>query len=235
MRDEKSELPDSPFIPHPFAFIPALGELMYDKTTPIGTFLDAAAARQPAPGGGSATALVGALAAAMGEMTVNYSVGKKGLEAHQDELKTALGELHRARELMLSLMAEDQIAYEALTAARKLPVDSPQREQEVAIALLACIRVPQAMGATAVAVLELCDRVVDQVNYYLLSDLAVCADLAMAATRCAVYNVRVNLADLEDLNARSDVEDTISRILSHAGMHIQRVSPRIWERHGEGK
>ncbi len=208
---------------------------MYDQTTPIGTFLDAAAAKQPAPGGGSATALVGALAAAMGEMTVNYSVGKKGLEAHRDELKVALAELGRARRLMLSLMAEDQVAYEALTAARKLPEDSPQREQELPAALLACIRIPQAMAATAVAVLELCDRVVDHVNYYLLSDLAVCADLAMATTRCAIYNVRVNLADVEDLNAKSDAEETMGQVLSHAAMHIQRVGPRIWERHGEGK
>jgi formiminotetrahydrofolate cyclodeaminase len=208
---------------------------MYDQTTPIGTFLDAAAAKQPAPGGGSATALVGALAASMGEMTVNYSVGKKGLEAHQDELKTALAELHRARGLMLSLMAEDQVAYEALTAARKLPDTDPQREQEVATSLLACIRVPQAMAATAVAILEICDRIVDRVNYYLLSDLAVCADLAMATARCAIYNVRVNLPDLEDLNAKSDTEDTIGQVLSHAGMYIQRVGSRIWERHGEGK
>ncbi|MDQ3439055.1 MAG: cyclodeaminase/cyclohydrolase family protein [Planctomycetota bacterium] len=208
---------------------------MYDHTTPIGTFLDAAAAKQPAPGGGSTTALVGALAAAMGEMTVNYSVGKKGLEAHQTELKTALAELHRARQLMLSLMAEDQIAYEALTAARKLPADSPQRVQELPAALLACIRVPQAMAATAVAVIELCDGVVDHVNYYLLSDLAVCADLAMATTRCGIYNVRVNLADVEDLNVKRDAEDTINQVLSHARMYIQRVGPRIWARHAEGK
>ena len=208
---------------------------MYDQTTPIGTFLDAAAAKQPAPGGGSVTALVGALAASMGEMTVNYSVGKKGLEAHQDELKTALAELHRARGLMLSLMAEDQVAYEALTAARKLPETDPKREQEVATSLLACIRVPQAMAATAVAILEICDRIVDRVNYYLLSDLAVCADLAMATARCAIYNVRVNLSDLEDLNAKSDTEDTIGQVLSHAGMYIQRVGSRIWERHAEGK
>jgi formiminotetrahydrofolate cyclodeaminase len=207
---------------------------MYDQTTPIGTFLDAAAAKQPAPGGGSVTALVGALAAAMGEMTVNYSIGKKGLEPHQAELKVTVAELHRARQLMLSLMAEDQSAYEALTAARKLPEGSPQRQRELPAALLACIRVPQAMAATAVAIIELCDRVVDRVNYYLLSDLAVCADLAMATTRCAIYNVRVNLADLEDLNAKSDAQDTIVQLLSHAGMCIQRVGPRIWERHAEG-
>ena len=208
---------------------------MYDHTTPIGTFLDAAAAKQPAPGGGSVTALVGALAAAMGEMTLNYSIGKKGLEAHADELKKAVSELHRARELMLSLMAEDQIAYESLTAARKLPEGSPRRQDELPPALSACIQVPQAMAATAAAVIEVCDRVADHVNYYLLSDLAVCADLAMATTRCAIYNVRVNLADLEDANVKQEIEQTLARVLSHATRDIQRVAPRIWKRHADGK
>ena len=87
-----------------------------DKTTTIETFLEAAAAKQPTPGGGSVAALAGALAAAMGEMVVNYSVGKKGLEEHDEVLKSALAEFRQAREMMLDLVAEDQTAYEALRA-----------------------------------------------------------------------------------------------------------------------
>jgi formiminotetrahydrofolate cyclodeaminase len=208
---------------------------MYDQSTTIVAFLDAAAAKQPAPGGGSVTALVGALAATMGEMTVNYSVGKKGLEQHQDELRAALAELNRARGVMLTLMAEDQIAYQSLTAARKLPDGSPDRDKDVATALMASIRVPEAIAATGVAILEVCTRVVDHVNRYLLSDLAVCADLAMATTRCALYNVRVNLPDLTDRKLRREAEESIEKLLSHAKTHIQRVGPRIWERQVDGK
>ena len=68
---------------------------MFDHNTTIGDFLNAAAAKQPAPGGGSATALAGALAAAMGEMVLNYSVGKKSLAKFEPELKTSLAELTR--------------------------------------------------------------------------------------------------------------------------------------------
>lgn len=49
---------------------------MYDRNTTIDAFLTAAAAKQPAPGGGSATALTGALAASMGEMVLAYSIDK---------------------------------------------------------------------------------------------------------------------------------------------------------------
>lgn len=206
----------------------------FDESTTISAFLDAAAAKSPTPGGGSITALVGALAAAMGEMVVNYSVGKKGLEAFQDELRPALNELHCARALMLELMAEDQSAYAALTAARKLPEGSPERAEQVPAALAAAIRGPQAIGATAVAVLEICDRIINFVNYYLLSDLAVAADLAMATTRCAIYNVRVNLTEVADPAERRRIEAETGQMLLRAATIIQRVAPRIWERHGQG-
>lgn len=208
---------------------------MYDTDTTIGQFLEAAAAKQPAPGGGSVAALVGALAASMGEMVVNYSVGKKGLEAHREELAAALRELGRARALMLQLMVEDQVAYEALTVARKLPESSAQRAEQFPAALLASISTPQSVGATAVAILGLCDRLVEMCNHYLLSDLAVSADLAMATVRCAVYNVRVNLVDVTDPAERQRIESDMGQVLSHAAMLIQRVSPRIWARHAEGR
>jgi formiminotetrahydrofolate cyclodeaminase len=205
---------------------------MYDHTTTIEKFLEASAARQPTPGGGSVTALAGALAATMGEMVVNYSLGKKDLEAYADELKPALAEYHRARGVLVRLMVEDQEAYAALTAARKLP-ESPDRAAQVSAAVAACIRVPEAMAATAAAVLELCDRIVNFVNPWLLSDLAVCADLSMATVRCAAYNVRANLPSVADEAERQRIESSMFQFLTRAGNLIQQVGPRIWSRHAQ--
>ena len=170
----------------------------------------------------------------MGEMVINYSIGKKDLEPFLGELRPALAEYHRARGLLVQLMAEDQVAYAALTAARKLPDGSAERVDQLPAALAASIRGPQAIAATAVAVLELCDRVVNFVNPWLLSDLAVCADLSMATVRCAVYNVRVNLPDVTDPAERQRIEAATYELLSRAGLLIQQVSPRIWARHGQG-
>ena len=214
---------------------PVPREMAYDRAITIADFLDTTAAKQPVPGGGSVAALVGALAAAIGEMVVNYSVGKKGLEAQLDDLKAALAQLHRARQVMLELMVEDQLAYQAFSAARKLPPGSAQREEAFPVALLASIRTPEAIAATALAILELCERLVEKVNFYLLSDLAVCADLAMATVRCGIYNVRVNLPDVDDPADRQKIESTISSLLSRALLTIQRVSPAVWERNRSGK
>src|SRR4051794_4665794 len=108
--------------------------VMFDRNTTIDTFLRATAAKQPTPGGGSVAALAGALAAAIGEMVINYSVGKKGLELYQEDLQQAESELRTAREILLTLMGEDQSAYAELTATRKLP-EGPDRDVQFAEAL----------------------------------------------------------------------------------------------------
>jgi formiminotetrahydrofolate cyclodeaminase len=114
---------------------------------------------------------------------------------------------------------------------RKLPVDSIEREERMPQLVLACIRVPQAIGATAVAILRVSDEVVEIVNPWLLSDLAVCGDLAMATARSAVYNVRVNLSSLTNPADVETLESETDAMLSHAKSLIQQVSQRIWSRH----
>lgn len=207
---------------------------MHDATKTLAEFVEATAAKTPTPGGGSVSALVGALATALGEMVVNYSVGKKGLEAYADELKAALAELTRARAVLMQLMVEDQLAYEAMSAARKLPADSAERAAKLPPAILTCIRVPQTIAATGVAVLEICDRIVSFVNPWLLADLAVAADLAMATIRCAIYNVRTNMSLLEDAGDRQAAQTVVGSLLGRALVLIQSVAPRIWQRHEQG-
>lgn len=197
-------------------------------------FLEAAAARRPTPGGGAVAALSGALATSMLEMVLNYSIGKKDLAAFEGELKPALQKAQTARKLLEQLVEEDQTAYLAMTALRKLPKDDPQRVAEWGGMVEACVRAPQAIAATSVAVLELCDHVVNFVNPYLLSDLAVAADLAMTSARCGVYNVRVNLAEVSDGEARRQIEASLHALLGRGSKVIQRVIPRIWDRAGVG-
>jgi formiminotetrahydrofolate cyclodeaminase len=200
---------------------------MYDASHTITSFLDAAAAKQPAPGGGSVTALVGALAATMGEMVLNYSVGKKSLADHDAELQSGLAEFHRARQILLQLMIEDQNAYEEVTALRKLPEKSADRRENYAATLLACIRVPEAMAATGIAILDLCGKLAGKVNHYLLSDLAVSAELAMATVRCGLYNVKVNLKDLQDQKEKERFEKLSAEMMAHATKLVKRVIPEI--------
>ncbi len=203
---------------------------MEDAGSTIRIFLDATAARQPAPGGGAAAALAGALAAATGEMVLNYSVGKKSLAEYDAQLRGAVAELTRARRMMLELMVEDQVAYEAMTKAQKLPDDAPDRNGVIDAALLTAIRVPQAISATAVAILEICNRIAGCANVHLLSDLAVCADLAMATVRCATHSARVNLKVVREEADRQSLEAANARMLAHGVKLVQSAQKAIASR-----
>ena len=203
---------------------------MLDQHTTIDAFLEATAARQPTPGGGAVAALSAAMAAALAEMVLAYSIGKRDLAAHDAQLNESRAEFTRARQLLLGFMAEDQAAYTALTAARKLPPQSSGRDEMIAAALHACLSVPQAVAATALAMLELCQALPAKVSKYLLSDLAIAADLSMTALRCALYNIRVNLPDLPSAQQQAAVEQAARQMLQRGETIIQRLSPEIWRR-----
>lgn len=183
---------------------------------PLERWLSAAAAKQPTPGGGSAAALAGALAAAMGEMTLNYSTGRKDNTPEAEQvLRHNLAELTRARALLLALMQEDQAAYAELTAARKLDDSDPDKPRRLADSLAAAIRVPQAIMAAGMSILAVAERVAPHANTWLLSDLAVCCELALAAVRCGGHNVLVNLSELPE-DQREAVDDEVEAIIARA-------------------
>lgn len=201
-----------------------------DLSSSTQDFLNAAAAKQPTPGGGAVSALSAALACSMLEMVLNYSVNKKGLEAHHDTLKSALAAATETRTALQSLVVADQTAYLGLTATRKLPPETPDRDAQILSAVTSAITVPRDIATHSLKILELADQVVDIANPYLLSDLAVSADLAMASLRSAIYNVRINLPDLKDPAGRTAAETSNSTLLYKATQLIQKTSPRIWTR-----
>lgn len=202
---------------------------MLDANTPINQFLNAAAAKQPTPGGGSVTALVGALAATMGEMVVNYTLGKRGAEAHEAKLSGVIAEMASVRSELLGLMESDQHAYGALASARKMDA-GPERQAQFAQALAASIDGPRRMGRASLKLLGLANQIVEVANRFLLSDLAVCGDLAMATIRCAVYNMLANVPDVSDAAARGALENEASTMLADGLSIVQKLSPAIWSR-----
>jgi formiminotetrahydrofolate cyclodeaminase len=201
-----------------------------DKTATIEQFLEAAAAKQPTPGGGSVAALAGALAAAMGEMVLNYSVGKKGLEQHVEANKSVLRNFQAVRSSMLQWMADDQSAFEKLTAAKKLPVSNPTRDEQIQSANELCIQMPKFILKAAVDTVIYANGCVEQVNPYLLSDLAVCVELAMATVRAAICNVRVNLPSISDPSERKAARDFCDAMYSQSLNMVKQAIPKIWDR-----
>lgn len=174
---------------------PASRVPLTDQT--IHAFLQLLAAKTPTPGGGSLTALTGALAAAQAQMAVAYTLGKRRFAAVEPELRDYSARLDKAMALLEELMEEDRAAYETLHPLLKFPPEK-RPAADFAPALLAAIRIPQTVGVLALQVLEICRGLVDKTTPPLLSDLGVAAGLARAAVEACELNVRVNLELLDD-------------------------------------
>src|SRR5258708_33103401 len=97
----------------------------------IEKFLDDLAGGNPTPGGGSAAAIMGAMGAALVSMVCNVTIGKKGYEAVEAEMKAVREESERVRRRLTAMVAEDIAAFDSILAAYKLPKatddDKPRR------------------------------------------------------------------------------------------------------------
>ncbi len=181
-------------------------------------YVSDAAANKPAPGGGSVSALVGALAAAMSEMSANFTVGKKKFASVEDAVQGMLAELVECRDALLGLMDRDVEAYGAVDAAYGMPRDTDEqkaaRRAAVDGALRGAMAAPFDVMRRCARVAALADRLVDVGNPNLITDVGVSAILAEAACAAARLNVEVNLKFLKapDLTQKAVSEmDGLSR------------------------
>lgn len=192
-------------------------------TLPLGTLLERLASKEPVPGGGAAAPVVGAFSAGLAQMVVAYSVGKKSLAEHEDELRDASERLERARVALLELADADAGAYAALNAAFKLDKADEQRAAKVASGARAAIIPPQATTAMGVDLLRLYERLASITNRQLGSDLRIAAILAEAAVRSSVENILVNVALLGDAKRAGELRGECERSIQEAEKRCAQV------------
>ena len=209
---------------------------MTDPTSPpdwalrLDGFLDAVAARQPTPGGGSVAGAAGALACALARMVAAYSTTKKNDPSRQTTVSELTAHLERADRLFRGLITEDARAYRDLTAAAARAKRDPNAKSDHDTALRVAIAVPMQMAAAACETLSLLDRLLPVSSPYLVSDLAVAAVLAEAAARAASKMVRVNAALLDDDTTRTEIERHTLQLIENARNFLGGIESRLNER-----
>jgi glutamate formiminotransferase/formiminotetrahydrofolate cyclodeaminase len=165
-------------------------------------FLEAVAEPSATPGGGSVSALAGALAASLGQMVAGLSRKKKSQAAFVDQLSSAIDELRTAAAALANAIDRDATSYEAVLAAFKLPKESPaeraRREEAIQQATKDAAEVPMQVAETALAVYERLVQLESISGAAMISDLRVGRLMAAAAVRGALENVAINLESLAD-------------------------------------
>lgn len=166
------------------------------------SIIDAVAAPTPAPGGGSVAAVAGALAAALGEMVVGRTKGKKAAVEFEAELSELLSTLGRLRGEMKRAIDDDTNAYHLVTAAYKLPRETEAekgvRQKEFDRALKEATRVPLGVAQNAQIILEATLRLEVIGNKNMISDIRVAREMARTSLFGALENVKINLQSLTD-------------------------------------
>lgn len=190
-------------------------------------FLDALGSRSPAPGGGGASALVGALSASLGHMVCEYTVGKKRYEQFEDDVRAAMSSLTRLGQELQALVDEDASAYSLVSEAYALGKDDPARAGAVNRALGAAAVAPLRTMAACAQALDAFEELSFKGSMLLQADVYCACELAMSALRCARLNVLVNTLSMTDRSRSAELEGRAEALLGRAEPVYENVLARV--------
>jgi len=165
-------------------------------------FVEDTASESPAPGGGSVSAAVGALGAALATMVANLSAHKRGWDDRWEEFSNwaEKGKQHYVE--LLRLVDEDTAAFESVIAAYGLPQSSDAektaRKQAIQDATKRAIEIPLQVMETSLASMEVIQAMAETGNPNSISDAGVAALCARTAVLGAFLNVKINAGNLDD-------------------------------------
>lgn len=190
-------------------------------------FLDALGSRNPAPGGGGASALVGALSASLGHMVCEYTVGKKRYAQFEDDVRAAMSSLTRLGQELQALVDEDASAYSLVSEAYALGKDDPARAGAVNRALDAAAVTPLRTMAACAQALDAFEELSLKGSMLLQADVYCACELAMSALRCARLNVLVNTLSMTDRSRSVELEGRAEALLGRAEPVYESVLARV--------
>ena len=165
-------------------------------------FANETASESPAPGGGSISAYLGALGAALGTMVANLSAHKPGRDERWEEFSVWAEKGETLKNDLLYLVDEDTRSFNRIMNAFGLPKKNEEekaiRSQAIQDATRYAIEVPFKTMQKAFEVFEICEAMVDSGNPNSVSDAGVGALCARSAVLGAFLNVKINASSLKD-------------------------------------
>ena len=183
-------------------------------------FVDLLASDAPAPGGGSAAALEGALGAALTAMVCGLTVGKKKYAEFQELAEEAQKKATDLKARFVDVMDRDTEAFNVVSAAFGMPkaTDEEKAARSAAIqeGLKGCTKTPFEMMELAVETLELTASILGKSNDSAASDLGVSALSLRAAIQGAWLNVLINIGSLQDTALAEDYRAKGEALLAKA-------------------
>lgn len=209
-----------------------MSETFLQKT--VEEFLNELASKAPVPGGGSVSALSGALAAGLVTMVCDLTIGKKQYAEVEEEIRRYREEAESLRLRLQGLLQADVEAYGRLSAAYKLPreTEEEQADRYAAIqeATMEATRVPLEIAEAARQVVELSGPVAERGSRLAVSDAGIAALLGEAAVLSALLNVQINLPTIEDELFVAEARRRMKKVLASLSERREAILRTVEER-----
>lgn len=183
-------------------------------------FLAKTCGNDPVPGGGSISALCGALAAALGEMVTGLTIGRKKYVDVEEEMKAIAPRMADAQARFLQFIDDDADAYNVVFSAFKLPKETYEekaaRREAIQVATLKAAEVPLEVARTAVGIMDDIRTIADKGNQNAITDACVAMMCARTAALGAILNVRINIGSLTDADKACELANECNRLQAEA-------------------
>ena len=183
-------------------------------------FMAATSGSDPVPGGGSISALCGALSAALAEMVTGLTIGRKKYVEVEEEMKTLAPKMAEAQVKFLQFIDDDADAYNVVFDAFKLPKETDEekalRSNAIQEATLKAALVPLEVAKKAVDTMDAIATIAAKGNQNAITDACVAMMCARTATFGALLNVRINLSSLKDADKVAELTAECDRLHAEA-------------------
>ena len=186
-------------------------------------FVEVLASDAPAPGGGGASALVGAIGTALGNMVGSLTVGKKKYADVEAEIRALMAKCDGLQKELLDQVEADEKGFVPLSRAYGIPKDDPSRETVLEEATLTACAVP-------VRIMELCCEALDAISVFAakgsrlaVSDAGCAAVCVKAALQAASLNVFINTKTLKDREKAEELNAKCLGMLERYGTMADEI------------
>jgi glutamate formiminotransferase/formiminotetrahydrofolate cyclodeaminase len=190
-------------------------------------FIDELSMDSPAPGGGSVSALCGALASGLISMVANLTYGKKGYERFNHRMNEIAGQAQELKDELLRLIDLDTTAFNRVMACYRMTKKSDDEKYARSIAIEEAMKqatlVPLEVIKTTQKTIRLMDFIVKHGNINSISDAGVSALCAETAVKGAAMNVRINLGSVTDEAFRSSIKSEVDDIEKETTRIVRRL------------
>ena len=190
------------------------------------SYLNKLASKSPTPGGGSAAALLGALAAGLVSMVANFTVGKPKYKRVEKSVVRILAHAEKLREKLGQLTEEDSLVYTKVSEAYRLP-EGKERDKAMQKALCQASEVPFDVASLSFQLLKLNEELVEKGNRNLISDVGVSCIFSLAALETAALNVEINLAGIKNKEFVTKKRKALQSLLKEGKKIEERVKEKV--------